>query len=87
MIKIYVEPSGLRSPKTTNELADWLKGIADQIGKIPNAPLVITEDVDEVSFYYDQNLKLEGLNFIADFSTSVVQSTEKKFKLVPLDKE
>ena len=62
-------------PTTTKEFAAWLRAVAEQVDRIPEVPILMSEDDIEVGFYYGNPVFPQmptGLHFtINDVSTFI----------------
>jgi hypothetical protein len=63
----------IKLPTTTKEFAQYLRDVADQVERIPNKPLQLSEDDVEVGFYYGNPMFPQmptGLHFQIDFAST-----------------
>jgi hypothetical protein len=63
----------LTLPTTTKEFAQWLRDIAEQVDRIPNHPIRLTEGDVEIGFYYSNLMFPQmptGLHFQVDYAST-----------------
>jgi hypothetical protein len=63
----------LKLPTTTKEFAQYLRNIAEQVERLPDRPLQLSEDDVEVGFYYGNPMfpgMPTGLHFAIDFAST-----------------
>jgi hypothetical protein len=63
----------IKLPTTTKEFAQYLRDIAEQVDRIPDKPLQLSEDDVEVGFYYGNPMFPQmptGLHFAIDFAST-----------------
>jgi hypothetical protein len=63
----------LKLPTTTKEFAQYLRDIAEQVERIPDKPLQLSENDVEVGFYYANPMfpsMPTGLHFQIDFAST-----------------
>ena len=64
----------LTLPTTTQEFAQYLRDIAEQVARMPDQPLFLHENDAEVGFYYENPVFPQtptGLHFQIDFASTV----------------
>lgn len=63
----------IKLPTTTKEFAQYLRDVAEQVDRIPDKPLQLSEDDVEVGFYYGNPMFPQmptGLHFAIDFAST-----------------
>ena len=71
----------LKLPTTTKEFAQWLRDVAEQVDRIPDRPLQMSEDDVEVGFYYGNPMfpqKPTGLHFAVNFASTEYDRGDRK---------
>jgi hypothetical protein len=67
------DPKDLKLPTTTKEFAQYLRDIAEQVDRIPDRPLQLSENDVEIGFYYGHPTFPQmptGLHFAINFAST-----------------
>jgi len=70
---VSIDIKDLALPTTTQEFARWLRDIAEQVDRIPDRPIALTENDVEIGFYYGNPMFPQmptGLHFQVDYAST-----------------